>query len=272
MAVRPVLRGISVLAALLVAGAAAACGGSEPATAPSATTVAPPPDPDDQARTALAARAALAQDHTFAALYHLDTTDGPERNVVATVATDGSWRVDIAGGALGGTTDVSVVSNADGVYQCSLPSVTNPITPSCVRVAGPGKRIPKAYDPGVQRLFRAWLGEFTDRASALSVTAATPPAGAGTSGGTCFAVDSISASLGAPVDVGIYCYADDGLLTAAKVKFGVLKLASTPVLPPAKVDLPGPITAGPPLPMASPPPPSPSPSVPPSGSAPTPAP
>jgi hypothetical protein len=249
---------MSVLAALLLAGAAAACGGSEPATAPLATTVAPPPDPDDQARTALAARAALAQDHTFAALYHLDTTDGPERNVVATVATDGSWRVDIAGGALGGTTDVSVVSNADGVYQCSLPSVANPITPSCVRVAGPGKRIPKAYDPGVQRLFRAWLGEFTDRASALSVTAATPPAGAGTSGGTCFAVDSISASLGAPVDVGIYCYADDGLLTAAKVKFGVLTLASTPVAPPTKVDLPGPVNAGPPLPMASPPPPSPS--------------
>jgi hypothetical protein len=74
-------------------------------------------------------------------------------------------------------------------------------------------------------------------------------------------VDSISASLGAPVDVGIYCYADDGLLTAAKVKFGVLTLASTPVAPPTKVDLPGPVNAGPPLPMASPPPPSPSPSL-----------
>jgi hypothetical protein len=226
---------MSVLATLLLAGAAAACGGP--------------------------ARAALAQDHRFAALYHFDGPDGPERNVVATVATDGSWRVDVAGGALGGMADVSVVSNADGVYQCSLPSVANPISPGCVRVADAGKRIPQAYDPEVERLFRTWLGAFTDRQSALSVTPAAPLAGTGTGGGTCFAVDSISASLNPPVDVGIYCYADNGLLTAAKVDFGVLTLASTPVAPPAKVDLPGPVGAGPALGMASPPPPSPTPSA-----------
>jgi hypothetical protein len=252
---------MSVLATLLLAGAAAACGGPEPAPAPTATTASPPPDPDDEARTSLAARAALAQDHRFAALYHFDAPDGPERNVVTTVATDGSWRVDIAGGALGGTADVSVVSNADGVYQCSLPSVGNPVSPSCVRVANPGKRIPQAYDPGVERLFRTWLGVFTDRQSALSVTPAAPLTGAGRGGGTCFAVDSISASLNPPVDVGIYCYADNGLLTAAKVDFGVLTLASTPVAPPAKVDLPGPVTAGPALGMRSPPPPPPAPSA-----------
>ena len=45
--------------------------------------------------------------------------------------------------------------------------------------------------------------------------------------GTCFSVDSISASLPAPVDVGIYCYADNGLLTAARVGFGELTIAST---------------------------------------------
>jgi hypothetical protein len=250
---------MSVLATLVLAGAVGACGGPEPAVAPAAPTASPPPDPDDEARTTLAARAALAQDHRFAALYHFDPAAGPERNVVATVATDGSWRVDIAGGALGGTADVSVVSNAGGVYQCSLPSVANPISPGCVRVADPGKRIPKAYDPGVQRLFRAWLDAFTDRQSALSVTPAAPLAGTG--GGTCFAVDSISASLNPPVDVGIYCYADNGLLTAAKVDFGVLTLASTPVAPPAKVDLPGPVGAGPALGMASPAPPPPAPSA-----------
>jgi hypothetical protein len=246
---------MSVLTVLLLAGGAAACGGPEHAPAPVATTASPPPDPDDDARTALAARAALAQDHRFAALYHFDARGRPERNVVATVATDGSWRVDIAGGALGGTADVSVVSNPDGVYQCALPSVANPVSPSCVRVADAGKRIPRAYDPGVQRLFRSWLGAFTDRQSALSVTPAAPLPGAGANGGTCFAVDSISASLNPPVDVGIYCYADNGLLTAAKVDFGVLTLASTPVTPPAKVNLPGPVGPGPALGMSSPPPP-----------------
>ena len=85
---------MSVLATLLLAGAAVACGGPEPAATPAATTASPPPDPDDEARTTLAARAALAQDHRFAALYHFDPAAGPERNVVATVATDGSWRVD----------------------------------------------------------------------------------------------------------------------------------------------------------------------------------
>lgn len=269
MTVRPVVPGMSVLAVLMLAGGATACGGREPAPAPAATIASAPPDPDDEARTALAARAALAEDHRFAALYHFDPPGAPERNVVATVATDGSWRVDIAGGALGGSADVSVVSNADGVYQCSLPSVANPISPSCVRVADAGKRIPKAYDPKVQRLFRTWLGTFTDRQSALSVTPAAPLAGADTAGGSsCFAVDSISASLNPPVDVGIYCYAENGLLTAAKVDFGLLTLASTPVAPPAKVDLPGPVGAGAALGTASPPPP---PLPPPTSSATTPA-
>jgi hypothetical protein len=239
-----------VLAALLVTGGTAACGGPAPAQPGPVGTDSFPPDPSDSARTALAARAALAQDHRFAALYHFSTGgDSTPRNVVATVAGDGSWRVDIAGGALGGAADVSIVANAGGVYQCSLPSVTNPIASSCVRVANPGKALPKAYDPGVERLFRQWLSVFTDRQSALSVSTGAPLPGAQ---GTCFSVDSISASLPAPVDVGIYCYADNGLLTAARVGFGELSIASTPVTPPAKVDLPGPVSPGPALGTASP--------------------
>jgi hypothetical protein len=239
-----------VLAALLVAGGTAACGGSAPGQPDPVNTDSVPPDPSDSARTALAAHAALAQDHRFAALYHLDAGQGsPQRNVVATVAADGSWRVDVAGGALDGTADVSIVSNAAGVFQCSLPSVSNPIPANCVRVANPGKAVPKAYDPKVERLFRQWLSVFTDRQAPLSVSTGAPLPGAQ---GTCFSVDSISASLPAPVDVGIYCYAEDGLLTAARVGFGELSLASAPVTPPAKVDLPGPITPGPALGTASP--------------------
>ena len=253
---------MSVFAAALLAGGVAACGDPAPAQPGPTRAVVPPPDRADDARTALAARAALAQDHRFAALYHFDVPGAPKRDVVATVAADGSWRVDVAGGVLGGTTDVAIVSNAGGVFQCSLPSATNPIAPSCARVANPGKPVPREYDPKVDRLFRRWLGVFTDRRSALSVTAVSPLP---KSTGSCFSVDSISASLNAPVDVGIYCYADDGLLTAAKVDFGTLTLASAPVTPPARVELPGPIGGAEPLRTAAPPPPpSPTPSAAPS--------
>ena len=75
--------------------------------------------------------------------------------------------------------------------------------------------------------------------------------------GTCFSIDSISASLKAPVDIGIYCYAADGVLTAARVDFGQLKLVSQ-VAGPATVPLPGPVGPGPAMTVDSPPPPVPS--------------
>ena len=249
---RPAVRGMYVFAALVVGGTAA-CGGPAPTEpAPSASGPAAP-DPGDP-RVQLAARAALAQDHRFAALYRYDVPGQPTRNVVATVANDGSWRVDVAGGVLGGTTDVAIVSLDTGVFQCSLPSATNPISSTCIRVAAPGKRVPKEYDPRIERVFRQWLNVFTDRQSALSVSAARPLAG---SQGTCFSIDSISASLNAAVDVGIYCYADNGLLTAARVDAGTVTIAGTPVTPPAKVQLPGPIVDGGPMGLESPTPPPP---------------
>jgi hypothetical protein len=240
--------------AVLLAGCLAACGGDAPEP-PAPTPTTPPssaaPVGGTDARVELAGRAALAQDHRFAALYTLDSRDRAQRSVVATVATDGSWRVDIPAGALGGAADVSIVQLADGVYQCALPSATNPVTPSCVRVADPGRRIPRDYDPKVQRVFRQWLGVFTDRQAPLSVESAELLPGAQ---GACYSVDSISASLKAPVDVGIYCYADSGLLTAARVSYGTFTLVSTAAAP-ASVTLPGPVTAGAPMGMDAPPPP-----------------
>lgn len=242
---------MSVFAAVLMAGGAAACGAETPAGPTPTVSRSGPSDPSD-ARIELAALAALAQDHRFAALYRFDPPGQPPRNVVATVATDGSWRVDIAAGALGGTTDVAIVSLETGVFQCSLASATNPINSTCVRVAEAGRRVPKASDPEVERVFRQWLTVFTDRQAALSVSPAQPLEG---SQGACFSVDSISASMNAPVDVGIYCYADNGLLTAARVDFGTITIASAPVAPPAEVDLPGPIVDADPLGLDSPPPP-----------------
>ncbi|MBL7261860.1 hypothetical protein [Paractinoplanes lichenicola] len=244
-------RGLSASAAVLLLTGVAACSGeSEGAPEPTASVSASPSaEVFSGARGALAARAARAMDTAYAALYTLDDGRGQPRNVVATAGRDGTWRVDVTGGALGGTADVSIVSTAAGVFQCTLGSQSNPISPTCVKVAKPGKRVPAEYSPKVERLFRQWLPVFTDRQPALAVTEVPPLAGAK---GTCFSIDSISASLTAPVDIGIYCYADDGVLTAARVGFGEVKVTNQ-IAGPATVPLPGPETAGPPMGMDAPP-------------------
>jgi len=243
-------RGLSVSAAALLILGLAACGHDEPAPAP--TTPAPSSADDaPDARADLAGLATLAQDHAYAALYALDDGRGVARNVVATAAADGTWRVDVSGGALGGTADVTIVSTRAGVYQCTVSSPQQPITPTCVRVANAGKKVPAAYDPEVERLFRPALTVFTDRQAPLSVGAVQPLAGAK---GSCFSVDTIAAALSAPVDVGIYCYMADGLLTAARVGFGTLTLVSTGAGP-ATVTLPGPEVPGQPMGTESPSPP-----------------
>ncbi|NMO52226.1 hypothetical protein HH310_13590 [Actinoplanes sp. TBRC 11911] len=240
-----------IATALLLLGGLAACGddAAQPAPSPSA---APPPAVDDNARNDLVARAALAQDKSYAALYSLDDGTGTPRDVVATIAADGTWRVDVAKGAFGGTTDESIVSTPAGVYQCTVATAANPITPACVRVANPGKPVPAKYDPSVERLFQPALNVFTDRQAAIAVTEVAPLAGVK---GDCYSIDSISAALDAPVDVGIYCYAADGVLTGVRVGFGVLKLVNQ-VAGPKTVGLPGQVVDEAPMETASPEPPS----------------
>jgi hypothetical protein len=241
----------------------AACGGADTPEPPPSASPAPVEGDDPDARADLAARAALALDKPYAALYSLADGDGRARDVVATSATDGSWRVDVSRGMQGGATDVSIVSTADGVFQCTVATAANPITPACAKIANRGKSVPKKYSPKVERLFRPALTVFTDRESALTVTQVKPLEGAK---GTCYSVDSISASLDAPVDIGIYCYADDGVLTAARVGLGVLKLVSQ-VAGPTTVPLPGQVTGAGPMTTATPPAPPP-PAVEPTGSVP----
>jgi hypothetical protein len=236
----------ALVAGALVAGALAACGdGGAPAPAPASSAPVPSAADGADARADLVGKATLAQDHAFAALYSFDDGNGAARNVVSTVGADGSWRVDVSGGALGGTADVSIVATAAGVYQCTMSSPQQPITPTCIRVADRNKAVPADYDPQVERLFRPVLTVFTDRTAPLSVAEVQPLSGAK---GTCYSVDTIAAALSAPVDVGIYCYADDGLLTGARVDFGTLTLVSTGAGP-ATVPLPGPEVQGQPMGM-----------------------
>ncbi|GAA4679514.1 hypothetical protein [Phytohabitans rumicis] len=246
-------RGIVGVATLVGLVALGACGGDEPAPAATGAPAATPAAPE--ARAQLAALAAAAKDRKLTALYTWSASDRPDRAVVLTSAADGSWRVDASQAALGGTADVSVAQNRDGLFQCALASADRPIQPTCVRVADPDGRIDAGIDPRVQHLFTDWRAVLTDRTAPLSVSTAKPLPGVG---GACFSVDSTTASVGSPLDAGIYCYDADGTLTGAKVSFGTLVLSGTPSAPPAAITLPGPVVAEQPLGMAAPPTPSPS--------------
>ncbi|GIF40611.1 hypothetical protein [Actinoplanes xinjiangensis] len=242
----------SALPVALLTAVLAGCGVSdatpEPAPGPpSASPSAAAPAPE--ARNEFAGLAALALDRRYAALYTLES-DGSSREIVAAVADDGTWRVDIPGGALGGTAGVTVIRVPAGLYQCTLSTPSAPVSPTCVRVAERGDKVPRRYDPRVQRLFRQWLPVFIDRKAPLAVSAVQPLAGVE---GSCYAVDSVTAALDRPVDVGIYCYSADGMLTGARVDFGLLKLVRQ-VAGPKSLQLPGPEVAGEPMGLTAPPP------------------
>ena len=220
---------------------------------PSPTAV--PTGPTD-AWGQLAARLAVAQDRRYVASYTLNTKGRAARTVTVTIAQDGSWQVAVPGGALGGTADVAIAATPSGLYQCALGAA-----PSCVRVAAPDGAVPAANDPRVEYLFTSWLRILADRRQAIAVNRATLAGAAG----QCFSVEPNSAALTPPVDAGIYCYDENGTLTAATMAMGSFTLAGAPGPAPATIALPGPVTSGPALGMAAPPPPSPTPSA--SGSA-----
>ena len=121
-----------VAVSVLAAGCTADPGPVDPPPAPPAAT-------DRRARRdRLAALAAAAEDRHLVAQYTLSGADRVSRTVSVTEATDGSWRVDIPGGALGGLADVAVAQTRDGVFQCSLQSAQRPDPAACVRVGRPG--------------------------------------------------------------------------------------------------------------------------------------
>jgi hypothetical protein len=215
---------------------------------PPVTTESSRPNPPADARTTLAARAAAAQDLYQVASYRLRTPDRTDRTITVTTAKDGSWRLDVPGQALGGTVDIALVRTSAGLYQCALPDA------GCVRVS----RVSASFDPKLHHLFTDWLDVFMDRDAALAVSAAAALPGVP---GTCFAVDTSAVSVKAPLDAGIFCYAENGTLTGARTSVGTLSLMGTPTAGPEAVTLPGAIRTGQPLPNASPAAPSPSVSV-----------
>ncbi|MDG4791249.1 hypothetical protein O7626_36045 [Micromonospora sp. WMMD1102] len=234
---------------LLLAGVALSAGCGTDTPAPAATPTAPAASQPADAREQLAALAAAAQDRQLTAVYTLTAPGRPDRSISVVRAADRSWRVDVPGGALGGSADISLARNGAGVFQCTLPSAGNPES-GCVRVADPGQPLDPGIDPPLRHPFTDWPEVLTDRQAPLSVSAAALPGAQG----SCFAVESTSASVSPPLDPGIYCYASDGTLTAARLPAGTLTLAGTPTAAPATVALPGPLVQREPLRIAGPPP------------------
>jgi hypothetical protein len=226
-----------LLLTLALASALAGCGTG--GAAPRSSPPAPEPAPTPAARAELAARAAAAQDLVAVSFYALRPPGGDEdRTVMVVRAADRSWRVDIPGGGLGGTADVSIAATGDGLFHCG--------PAGCVRV----DELTPEVDPRVQHVFTDWLDVLTDRSAAVSVSAAEPPDGV--TGGDCFAVEPSAASLVAPLDAGVYCYQVDGTLTGAVLELGSLTLTGAGQAAPPSIDLPGPVIAGEPVPTASP--------------------
>ncbi|MFG2048424.1 hypothetical protein ACGFIW_13475 [Micromonospora sp. NPDC048935] len=230
-----------------------ACTDAQPPTPPPAD---PGPVAVDAARDELATLAAAAQDRHLVAQYVYAETGKPDRTIAFTSANDGSWRVDVPGGAWGGTVDISMAATSDGLFQCALPSAGRPEPASCVRLGERDDAIPRRADPRLQHPLTDWLDVLTDRRSPLAVASANPPEGLT---GTCYSVDSTSASLNAPLDVGIYCYDRDGTPTGVRTEAGTLRLAAPPGAAPATVQLAGPVVIDrDPLDIAAPPSPDPS--------------
>jgi hypothetical protein len=232
----------------------AACGGPDkPPVTPTATPV---PTPRQDARDLLAASAATAKDHRYVGTYQLRSKDHDDRTVTVALATDNSWVVSVPGGLLGGYADAAVFRSSAGLFQCSLgPSATTGgdpaaprVTPGCVKVS----KLTHGTDPKVQHIFTDWIDVLLDPAAPISVALAQKLEKAA---GTCYSIESNSVALAAPVDPGIYCYAADGTLTAARTSFGTLTLVGAPDPAPASIALPAPIVPGGPLSIEAPPPP-----------------
>ncbi|MFC4146788.1 hypothetical protein ACFO0M_11035 [Micromonospora mangrovi] len=237
-------RGLTAALAIALPALLAACTTDRPRPAPPSAAADPVPAGVDAARDELAALAAAALDRHLTARYTLVTPDSPDRTVLVTSANDGTWRVDVPAWGLGGTVDVSLATTPDGLFQCALPSPGRPDPASCVRIGDADDTVPRRLDPRVQHPFTDWLEVLTDRRAPLAVSPATAPAGVS---GDCYSVESTSASLNAPLDVGIYCYLPDGTPTYVRAALGTLTLAGTPGPGPATTPLAGPTVEGEPI-------------------------
>jgi hypothetical protein len=151
----PIVRTAAVVAAVAAVTAVAGCGSdaTPPAATPSSAPVAgTAAGAAVEPRADLARRVAAAKDRRFVAAYAW-TGSGAPRTVTVTLAADGTWRVDIPGGAEGGP----VRGVAGGPRRGRLP-----VLDERVRAGGPGgrhragRRRPEGAPPVHRLAGRCW--------------------------------------------------------------------------------------------------------------------
>lgn len=250
---RSLLRRVAPFLLLTVAIAGCSSAGAKPPsedTKPTRKASAP------RAHQLLSGRAAAAIDKVYSAEYRYIRPDGGQAIVRVTKGSQVT-RLDIVhpGDAATLAHTLTMFVNPDGTYRC----ISTPSASGCALVAAPGAEVPE--DPKLQHVFTDWLPTLADRSSAFSVQEVTA-ADTGLAGvtGSCFSLEQVTSSVRAPLDLGIYCFDEAGLLTGFKTELGVLTLVTSGSVP-ETIALPAPITSSVPTTVAPPPQPSPSPSV-----------
>jgi hypothetical protein len=240
----------------------------------------------------LAGLAAAAHDRRYVAAYAVSGTGTSAHSLLVSLAIDGTWQVDIDGGALGGGGNVAIVGLKTGTYQCLLsgpattaatptPPPPGPPTPSPSASAGASAepststsaspspsptpvrypapvcvKVAAAGKPVPKKYDPVFEHIFTDwLAVMLDRTAPIsvfPASRLAHSTGACYSVESSSASLAPVIDSGIFCFTPDGTLTAAKIGAGTLTISGPAVAAPPTTTLPAPISPGPAAPTKAP--------------------
>lgn len=238
----------------------------------------------------LAGLAAAAHDRRYVAAYAVSGAGASGHSLLVSLATDGTWQVDIDGGALGGGGNVAIVGLKTGTYQCLLsgpattaatptpppPGLSTPSpsasaepstststsaspspSPTPVRYPAPVcVKVAAAGKPVPKKYDPVFEHIFTDwLAVMLDRTAPIsvfPASRLAHSTGACYSVESSSASLAPVIDSGIFCFTPDGTLTAAKIGAGTLTISGPAVTAPPTTTLPAPISAGPAAPTKAP--------------------
>lgn len=222
----------AVLTTVLSAGLLAGCSGSpSPAAratgAASETSVATPsasPRPDAAARLIAVARVAARASYGATYALRTDVTGAAPSVVVVGIARPAA-RVALSGH---GATALFII-NRRGRFACERDRGRT----ACYRLADRGGRLPTYLDPGVEHVFldyphalAAWPGDYRVRGAPPTTAAPGVPAG------DCFVVTARHRHPHGSVASGTYCYAPDGVLTAALFRSGRLVLTKVGGPPP----------------------------------------
>ncbi len=141
---------------------------------------------------------------SYSARYRL-TSDGQPAVTVDVAATRTAYSLRLTGP---GSTSVFVV-NAKGSFSCELATHTR-----CFLVAKPGKPVPAALDPGLERVFRTSLHELATHPDGYEVSVVEG----------CFSVRPKGSVTPDTVNKGTYCWSSGGVLTKYVSASGSLTL------------------------------------------------